>query len=184
MTMIDARILSGVRFLEISPYLDSRGRFIKDFSAQQLASYDVKFGIVENFYTISKKNVFRGLHIQIEPHAASKIVSVVQGKIRDFVFDLRPGSKTFGRYASLEMSEESEFSLYIPTGLAHGYITLTENTIVSYKTDAAHCKVCDIGINPSWVLPFENYEVANLIISERDRNLGNPIDVMSQNVPH
>lgn len=184
MTEIDSSALNGFKVLPLSPFFDLRGRFVKDFSTEYLEMHNIEFTLAENFYTISKKNVFRGLHIQKEPHAARKIVSVIKGKITDFIFDLRPDSKTFGKFVSVEMSEDSNFFLYIPKGLAHGYIAQTENTIVSYKTDIAFCKVCDSGINPSWVLQHEKVQVADLIISARDKSLGTPEEFLAYNVPH
>ena len=80
----------------------------------------------------SKKNVLRGLHIQLKAPQA-KIITVTSGKVMDVAVDLRKNSKTFGKYYSVIMSEKSDFSFYIPEGFAHGFLCLSKNCTVNYK---------------------------------------------------
>ena len=81
---------------------------------------------------IQKKNVLRGLHIQLKAPQA-KIITVTSGKVMDVAVDLRKNSKTFGKYFSVVMSEKSDFSFYIPEGFAHGFLCLSKNCTVNYK---------------------------------------------------
>ena len=79
--------------------------------------------------------MFRGLHFQKTPYSQSKLVSVQNGKILDFVIDLREGSKTFGESYSINLSSDNNLSIFVPADFAHGYLTLEDNTVVSYKVD-------------------------------------------------
>ena len=82
--------------------------------------------------SFSKRGVLRGLHIQIE-RSQAKIITVTRGKVLDVAVDLRKKSQTFGKYFSIEISDKSDFSFYIPEGFAHGFLCLSENCTLNYK---------------------------------------------------
>ena len=96
-------------------------------------------------FFFSKKNTLRGLHLQLNKSQA-KIISVVQGKILDVVVDLRKRSKTFGKYFAIEMSQDSDFSLFIPENFAHGFLCLSKNCGVYYKCSNYRDKKSEITI--------------------------------------
>jgi dTDP-4-dehydrorhamnose 3,5-epimerase len=110
------------------------------------------------------------LHFQEGEHAQAKLVRVLSGKILDVVVDLRPGSSTYGKHLSIELSDENNHQLWVPRGLAHGFSVLSETAIVCYKCDAYYNKDSESGIHPldadlaiDWQLP-----TAKQRISEKD----------------
>ena len=105
---------------------------IKIYELEELLGYKVNF-IQENLVS-SKRNVLRGLHFQKEPYSQSKLITVLKGEIFDVVIDLKK-SKTYLKYFSINLSEECNMSLFIPKGFAHGYLTVSEYALVSYKVD-------------------------------------------------
>lgn len=154
-------------------YEDERGYFIKDYDSMIFADNGFKdMSFKEEFYSRSKKGVVRGLHFQtLKPQ--SKIVSCIKGAIFDVVVDLRKDSPTFGKYVSIELSDENHLSLYIPRGCAHGFMALQNDTITYYKCDSDYLKNNDSNImwNDSEIgikWPYEMVE--DIIVSDRDAN--------------
>ncbi len=97
---------------------------------------DVNSAFVQDSISFSiHAGTIRGMHFQLPPHSQAKIINVLQGKIVDFFVDLRRDSDTYLSYGSIEISSDDPTSLYIPKGFAHGFITMTPNTIVAYKLD-------------------------------------------------
>ena len=119
--------ISGLKIIKTKMFFDKRG-FFKEIFKNKLIKKNFKFDVMSS----SKKNVIRGLHIQIKKPQA-KVVTVVSGKIMDVAVDLRKNSKTFGKYYSLIISDKSEYSFYIPEGFAHGFLCLSDKCIVHYK---------------------------------------------------
>ena len=113
--------------LETNVYKDKRG-FFKEVEKNKI----LKKKFVFDCFSYSKKNTLRGLHLQTKKSQA-KIITVVQGKILDVVVDLRKKSKTFGKFFSIEISQDSNFSLFIPENFAHGFLCLSKNCAVYYK---------------------------------------------------
>ena len=91
-----------------------------------------KKNFIFDVMSVSKKNVLRGLHIQIK-NSQAKIITVTNGKILDVAVDLRKNSRTFGKFYSIEISEKSDFSFYIPEGFAHGFLCLSKKCTINYK---------------------------------------------------
>ena len=108
-------------------FKDNRGWLKEEFKKKFVKS-SLIFTVVSN----SKKNVLRGLHIQLQAPQA-KIITVTSGKVMDVAVDLRKNSKTFGKYYSIVISEKSDFSFYIPEGFAHGFLCLSKSCTVNYK---------------------------------------------------
>ncbi len=119
---------------------DNRG-FLKELFEQK--KFKQKF--IFDYYSYSKKNVIRGLHIQLK-NPQIKLITVISGKIFDVVLDCRLGSKTFGKYFTIYMSEKENISLYIPEGFAHGFCSLSNNTILYYKNSNYRNKNSETGI--------------------------------------
>ena len=113
--------------LKTKIYKDKRG-FFKEVEKKKI----LKKKFIFDCFSFSKKNTLRGMHFQNKKSQA-KIVTVVQGKILDVVVDLRKNSKTFGKYFSIKMSQNSNFSLYIPEKFAHGFLCLSKECSVYYK---------------------------------------------------
>ena len=108
-------------------YNDKRG-FFKEVQKNNI----LKKKFIFDCFSFSKKNTLRGLHLQTKKSQA-KIITVVQGKILDVVVDLRKNSKTYGKHFSIEISQNSDFSLFIPENFAHGFLCLSKNCAVYYK---------------------------------------------------
>ena len=119
--------IKGLKLIKSKIYKDKRG-FLREVYKNKILKDKFIFDVM----SYSKKNVLRGLHIQIQKSQA-KVITVTHGKILDVVVDLRKKSKTFGNYFSIVISQDSEFSFYIPKGFAHGFLCLSKNCTVNYR---------------------------------------------------
>ena len=127
--------IEGVLLLEPKVFGDERGFFMETFNGRAFAAatgLDVAF--VQDNHSRSARGVLRGLHHQTGPHAQGKLVRVVKGSVFDVAVDIRPGSPTRGRWVGYELSEANRRQLWIPPGLAHGFLTLSESADFLYKT--------------------------------------------------
>jgi len=127
--------ISDVILIEPLVRGDSRGYFMETFLLDKFLKEVTDTTFVQENESCSAYGVLRGLHYQLPPHAQSKLVRVVKGKIYDVAVDIRKESPTFGKYVGFELSGENKRQLFIPRGFAHGFVTLEDNTIVQYKTD-------------------------------------------------
>ena len=131
---------------------------------------DSKINFVQDNQSISFKGVLRGLHFQNPPYAQAKLVSVVKGSVLDVVVDLRKESKTFGKYITEELNEYNNHQLYIPKSMAHGFLTLEDNTIFTYKCSGFYNKESEDSIlwnDKSLNIKWPN---SNPILSKKDGN--------------
>ena len=123
-----------VFILKPNVHLDERGAFMESFNKREVENLlGRKIAFCQDNQTVSKKGVLIGLHYQLPPFSQTKLVRVIQGKVLDVVVDIRKGSPTFGHHFSCELSAENQVELYIPRGFAHGFITLSDTSIFSYK---------------------------------------------------
>ena len=172
--IVEESKLKGCFIIRPTVFKDSRGYFNETFnkkSFNEALGFNVDF--VQDNESQSSKGVLRGLHFQKDEHAQTKLVRVIKGKVLDVVVDIRKGSETLGEQFSMILSEENKAQLYIPKGFAHGFVTLEDHTIFSYKCDEFYNKASESGIiyndddlNIDWVLPD-----TELIISEKDVSL-------------
>ena len=163
--------VDGVHISKLPCYPDLRGRFFKAYVEGPVPSFPVRFKTYEHFFTESKKDVFRGMHLQGAPHSASKVITIVKGMATDFLIDLRQDSPTFGSLQIESLSESTPSSIYIPEGVAHGYISLSNGTIISYRQDVAFCDNCDGGFSGEAVSRYLPINISSTIRSEKDLNL-------------
>ena len=119
--------INGLKLIKSKIYKDKRG-FLREVYKNKILKDKFIFDVM----SYSKRNVLRGLHIQVQKSQA-KVITVTHGKILDVVVDLRKKSKTFGNYFSIVISQDSEFSFYIPKGFAHGFLCLSKNCTVNYR---------------------------------------------------
>ena len=168
-------LLKGVEIFKLPIYNDSRGSFQESFRKDLIEKKIGKIDFVQDNQSHSKYGVIRGLHYQIEPFQQSKLVRVISGKILDVVIDLRKSSKTFGKLYSIELNSDSNVQLFIPPGFAHGFSSLSDNTLVSYKVDNYYSRDYEFGIayndshlNIDWKIPAED-----IIVSDKDKKLDN-----------
>ena len=119
--------IKGLLILKTAIYKDKRG-FFKEVVKEKILNKKFIFDCL----SYSKKNILRGLHMQLKKPQA-KLITVVRGKILDVVVDLRKNSKTFGKTFKIEISENSNFSLFIPGGFAHGFLCLSRECMIYYR---------------------------------------------------
>ncbi len=155
---------------------DHRGYFMEAFKEDSLTNFlGTKINFCQDNEASSKKGVLRGLHYQVGDFAQTKLVRVVYGSVLDIAVDIRKGSPTFGKHIAIELSAENKKQLLIPKGFAHGYITLSDTAVFSYKIDAAYSFEHERGIayndetlNIDWGMPSDEFT-----LSEKDTQ--NPI---------
>lgn len=167
--MIENTKLNGVYIIKNFNNVDSRGEFVKTFNKDFFKDNNLDFEIRESYYSISKKNVIRGMHFQMPPHDHEKLVYVSSGEIIDVVVDLRKKSSTFKEYISVKLSAENKKSIFISKGLAHGFKSLKDNTITIYNVATEYNSEADCGINYN-SFNFD-WGIKNSIISVRDKSL-------------
>jgi dTDP-4-dehydrorhamnose 3,5-epimerase len=144
--------LSGL--LRIYPKLlhDSRGFFKESWNKKNWdealkSQNQLPKSFVQDNHSRSKKGTLRGLHYQVDPHPQGKLVSCINGKIYDVAVDLRQDSETFGKWAGLELSSENNIQFWIPSGFAHGFLTLSKQADVVYKVNEYWDKSSERSLN-------------------------------------
>lgn len=161
--------IEGLLIIQPRVFPDERGYFYESFNEAKLQAqgFDRKF--VQDNISKSTKNVLRGLHFQKPPHAQGKLVQVIRGAVLDVAVDIRKNSPTYGKYFSIELNEENKTQLFVPEGFAHGFLTLEDDTIFSYKCTDFYNKDAegsllwdDQDLNINW-------GVDQPIVSEKDR---------------
>jgi len=129
--------IEGVLILEPKVFGDARGFFMESFNQ---AAFDAAVGtptaFVQDNHSRSARGVLRGLHYQVAPHAQGKLVRVSQGAVYDVAVDVRVGSPTFGQWEGVELSADNHRQLWLPPGMAHGFVVLSEAADFLYKTTA------------------------------------------------
>lgn len=155
--------IDGVRITETKSVSDTRGTFIKFNPLQEFEdSLDsVALSFNPNLGTI------RGLHFQVEPFAEEKLVACVRGSIFDVLVDLRPSSRTFGKWTSFELSATNALQAYLPKGIAHGFQTLVPDSIIHYGLGASYSAESSYSIDPFGNLGID-WPLKELSISEKD----------------
>ncbi len=135
--------IPGVLLLEPRVFTDDRGAFFESFNAAAFAAAVGRpVSFVQDNHSTSRRHVLRGLHYQ-EPKPQGKLVRVVAGVIYDVAADIRPGSPSFGRWVGIELSAENRRQLWVPEGLAHGFLVLSESAEVLYKTTDFYAPGCE-----------------------------------------
>jgi len=144
--------IPGVVIVEPQVFTDDRGWFMETFNELRFHAELAKLGLpaprpfVQDNHSCSKAGVLRGLHYQVAPHAQGKLVRVVKGAAWDVAVDIRPGSPTRGQWFGLELTAENKRQLWIPEGLAHGFLAREDDTHFLYKTTDVYAKDCERSI--------------------------------------
>jgi len=166
---IESTFLNDLYLLQNTRFEDERGTFVKTFHADFFEKKRMQTDFKESYYSVSRKNVLRGMHFQLSPHDHAKLVYVTAGEILDVVVDIRKKSSSFGQYFTIVLSAERANSLYIGKGFAHGFLTLSDSATVVYQTTSTYHAEFDCGIR--WdSFGFDWNDVPELIMSERDRD--------------
>lgn len=163
--------IEGVFIIEPRLFKDDRGYFFESFSQREFNEKIRKVNFVQDNESKSGYGVLRGLHFQKPPYAQSKLVRVIKGAVLDVAVDIRKGSPTFGKYVSVELTEDNHRQFFIPRGFAHGFSVLTDEVIFQYKCDNFYAPQNegaiawnDPALNIDWKIP-----AGKVILSEKDK---------------
>ena len=157
----------GLCVLQPRHFKDQRGTFVKTYHQGLFADLGIHFTPREEFYSISRRGVLRGMHFQLPPAAHSKLVYCARGRVLDVVVDLRRGSPGFQQTFSRELSGAAPELVFIPIGFAHGFLSLEDDSMMVYQTDVVHTPECDAGV--AWDSIGFTWPVSQPVLSERDR---------------
>lgn len=166
---IEKTKIEGVYIIEPDIFIDERGTFVKPFNKNVFKKEGLVTNFEENFYSISRKNVIRGMHFQKPPKAMAKLVYVSSGAILDIVLDIRKNSPTYGQHINIEISDKNHLAVYIPAGCAHGFLSLEDDSCTVYLQETVRSVEDELGINIKSL--GLDLGAINLIISERDKKL-------------
>ena len=164
--------IDGVYVIEPTVFGDSRGYFMETYNTTEFAELGLNYNFVQDNQSKSTKGVLRGLHFQKE-NTQAKLVRVIKGEVFDVVVDLRPGSKTYGKWEGVILSEENKKMFMVPRGFAHGFLVLSDEAEFTYKCDDIYNYEAegglawndpDVGIK--W--PMGDMTEADLLTSEKD----------------
>lgn len=168
--------IKGCFILEPNVFKDNRGVFFESFKQDFFQrSISEKINFIQDNQSISKKGVLRGLHYQKGKYAQSKLVRVVTGEVIDVVIDLRKDSLTFGEHFKITLSSKNNKMLFIPKGMAHGFLATKEDTIFAYKCDNYYNAASEGGIlfnDPDLAIDW-GFSEDKFIISQKDLELPN-----------
>jgi dTDP-4-dehydrorhamnose 3,5-epimerase len=165
--------LAGLLIYKPQLFHDDRGFFAESYNLKKFEQAGITSTWVQDNFSTSKKNVLRGLHFQKPPHEQAKLVNVVKGAAFDVAVDLRPTSKTFGKWFGIELHESELKYVYIPRGFAHGFLSLSETTCFCYKVDSPYNPTADSGIHyadPDIGIKWP-MATSELILSQKDKDL-------------
>jgi dTDP-4-dehydrorhamnose 3,5-epimerase len=165
--------INGAFLLKPKVFGDSRGYFLESFNQKEFEKNIGLVNFIQDNESKSSAGVLRGLHFQKCEYAQAKLVRVIKGAVLDVIVDIRLGSPTFGKHFSVELSGENKLQLFMPRGMAHGFVVLEDDTVFAYKVDNIYSPENESGIlyndpnlSINWKLPE-----SSLILSEKDRKL-------------
>jgi len=144
---------------------DERGSFLKIYSSEYFASFSVK----EVFYSVTKKGFVRGMHLQVGSSANDRIITCLRGSIFDAVIDARVTSPNYGEISYFELGERDHQAIFVPKGFAHGFQTLSKDSLVMYLSSNTYDEKLDVGINPLFAEILWPLGISG--ISKRDEKL-------------
>lgn len=161
--------LSGAGLINYTEHADERGAFWECFRASWFEKENVEF--VQDNFSLSKKGVLRGLHLQTDK-PQGKLVTVLNGTIIDVCVDLRRHSDTFGQFMVEKISHLDKRAIWVPPGMAHGFLATEESTLVHYKCTANYSPDSEITLlwdDETLSIPWKDYYDGEFLISEKDR---------------
>lgn len=166
-------VQTGIKdLLIIKPRIfeDPRGYFYESFNKKAFSNAGIDVEFVQDNQSLSQKNVLRGLHLQRPPYDQGKLVRVIQGAVLDIAVDIRKGSPTYGEHFKYRLDAKTKEMLWIPSGFAHGFVTLEDDTVFFYKCSNYYHKDSEISI--SWNDPDLgiDWECSEPVLSEKDKN--------------
>lgn len=160
--------IDGPLIIQPNVFKDDRGYFLETYNESEYVKNDIIAEFLQDNQSKSMKGALRGLHFQRPPYAQGKLVRVIKGAVLDVVVDIRVASPTYGQHYSIELSEDNFTIFWIPEGFAHGFATLEDDTIFTYKCTDVYNKESEGGI--LWNDPDLNIDwgITNPVLSEKD----------------
>ena len=165
-TNIKSTSIEGVYILKNKTFLDARGSFTKQLNVFSDLIPEITWQ--DQFYTVSKKHVFRGFHYQKNEPSSYKLINFLNGNCTDYLVDIRPKSASYGNIISLNISAEERLSILVPPSVAHGFISKSDNLITLYQIGCAYSLENDVGFN------YKSIDIdmpSDVIISDKDEGL-------------
>jgi dTDP-4-dehydrorhamnose 3,5-epimerase len=161
--------IPDVKIIKPDVFGDDRGYFFESFHVDKFAAFGITEPFLQDNESRSQKNVLRGLHFQLPPFAQGKLIRVIRGAVLDIAVDIRRNSPTFGKWVSMELTGENKWICWIPAGFAHGFVTLEDDTIFTYKCSAMYNKASEGSIR--WNDPELNinWGITDPLLSEKDK---------------
>ncbi|MBL6964050.1 MAG: dTDP-4-dehydrorhamnose 3,5-epimerase [Bacteroidetes bacterium] len=162
--------IEGLLIIKPKVFEDDRGYFYESYNEQLYRSHGIVMNFVQDNQSMSKRGVLRGLHFQNKPYAQGKLIRVLKGCVFDVAVDIRKKSATYGQWHSVILSEDNKLQYWIPPGFAHGFLTLENDTILSYKCTELYNKESEESIrwnDPDLKISWSYYDP---ILSDKDRN--------------
>jgi len=138
--------IADLFLIEPKVWKDNRGYFYESFSERAFTAAGIEADFVQDNQSFSQKGTLRGLHAQKAPFAQGKLVRVIQGRVLDVAVDARKDSSTYGQHYSVELSGENHKQLWVPPGFLHGFLTLEDDTIFTYKVTNYYDKESEVGV--------------------------------------
>ncbi len=160
---------NGLTVIQPTVYGDTRGYFYESYNKDVFFAHGLDINFVQDNQSMSHKDALRGLHFQSPPFDQGKLVRVVRGAVNDVVVDLRKNSITYGQHFSLILSEQNHTMLWIPPGFAHGFATLENSTLFSYKCTGVYNKASEGGVLWNDKDLSIDWGVAEPILSDKDK---------------
>lgn len=161
--------LEGLMIIKPDVFEDSRGYFFESFTHSKFLAIGIDQVFLQDNESKSKKGVLRGLHFQAPPYDQGKLVRVIQGSVLDVAVDIRKNSPTYGKWESIVLSGQNKWMYWVPSGFAHGFLTLEDDTVFFYKCTNVYNKSsegsilwCDADLNIKW-------GTENPLVSEKDQ---------------
>lgn len=160
--------IEGLWVIKPKVFADARGYFFESYNKELFTKNGLNLNFVQDNQSLSHKGVLRGLHFQNPPFAQGKLVRVITGAVFDVAVDIRKNSPTYGKHFGAELTEENKMMMYIPEGFAHGFLTLRDNTIFSYKCTNFYNKASEESIKWNDQTVGIKWNVENPLLSEKD----------------
>ena len=168
--MVEEKELDGLIVFETKVFNDERGYFMESYNEKKFNQNVLEyFSFKQDNISCSKKNVLRGLHFQSPPFEQGKLIQVLRGKVIDVVVDIRKKSKSYGKYFKIELSDENNRQLWVPPGFAHGFLTLEDETIFSYKCTNHYSKNHEMDLLWNDKNLKIEWGIENPVVSEKDK---------------
>ena len=165
--------LEGLLVIKPRIFGDDRGYFFESWSKKSFTEVGLDLDFMQDNQSLSSKGVLRGLHFQNPPYAQGKLVRVIKGAVLDISVDIRKDSPTYGQYFPMELSEENKIVVWVPPGFAHGFVTLEDSTIFTYKCTEVYNKESEGALLWNDKDLNINWQVNDPLVSKKDLVAGN-----------